>query len=275
MPDGVPGLGFFRTLVTRRTLLYQLVRRDFERRFIGSAAGWLWGVIQPLMLLLSWTFVFHWVMKQRVPEGESTANYTVFLFCGYLPFMLFQETVLRSSTSLVENANLITRTVFPSEMIPVSIFLSSLVNHAITLVIAVAGVLVTGGVPGMAALWIPVYLLILALFSVGVAWIAASLQVYLRDVAQIVTVLLTFWFWLTPIFITERQIVSAEIPDWVRLVPALNPLTPFVRAYRDGLLGGPAAGMASIAVIAGVSLAVFAAGGLIFRQLKRGFADVL
>ena len=115
---GVPGKHFLRNLFAGRTLLIQLVKRDFAKRFVGSAGGWLWGVIHPLVMLLSWTFVFQICMKQEPPPGEVTDNYTVFLFSGFLPWLLFQETVTRSATTLLENSNLITKTVFPSEILP-------------------------------------------------------------------------------------------------------------------------------------------------------------
>ena len=98
----IPGSYFFQNLIERRALLYQLVRRDFEQRFIGSAAGWLWGLIHPLVLLVSWTFVFQMCMKQTLPPGEVTQNYSLFLICGFLPWLLFQETVKRSASSMVE-----------------------------------------------------------------------------------------------------------------------------------------------------------------------------
>src|SRR5690348_9997261 len=137
----LPGTLFARNLVERRTLLFQLVRRDFEQRFVGSAAGWVWGIVHPLVLLASWIFVFQWCLHTQLPANEVTQNYSLYLFCGFLPWLLFQETVQRSASSLLENSNLITKTVFPSEIVPVSIFLSSLINHlmALALVIAVVG----------------------------------------------------------------------------------------------------------------------------------------
>src|SRR5687767_15416330 len=119
----VPGKHFIGNLIASRTLLYQMVRRDFRQRFVGSAAGWLWGLIHPLVMLASWTFVFQICMGQTLPPGEVTENYTVYLFTGYLPWLLFTETVTRSATTLVDNSNLITKTVFPSEILPVSVFL--------------------------------------------------------------------------------------------------------------------------------------------------------
>ena len=262
----LPGKHFLWNLIEKRTLLAQLVRRDFEQRFVGSVAGWLWGIIQPLVLLLSYSFVFGVCLKQN----EITPNYSFFLFAGMLPWMLFSETVNRSAMSLLEQSNLITKTVFPAEIVPVSIFLSSLASHALALgMLIVAAALWLNHVSPMLLL-LPLYALMLGVFAVGIGWIAASLQVYLRDTAQVLTVILTFWFWLTPIFITEEQ-----FPESLRFLIAGNPLAYIVRAYREALLTYRLPDPADLAVFASWAVASFVTGGLFFRQMKRGFADVL
>lgn len=254
----------------RRSLLFQLVRRDFEQRFVGSVVGWVWGIIHPLVLLLSWTFVFSICLHQKMPRGEVTDNYPLFLFAGMLPWLLFSETVQRSSSSLIEQATVITKTVFPAEMVPVSIFLSSLVSHlmALGLVVAATGIWLNQISAGLALL--PVYMLLLGMFAVGLGWILASLQVYLRDTTQVLTVVLTFWFWTTPIFITERQ-----FPARLRFLLAGNPLAYLVRGYRALLLSGQWPGLEDLGILTAFAVAAFLAGGLFFRHMKRGFADVL
>jgi ABC-type polysaccharide/polyol phosphate export permease len=266
----IPGALFLQNLVERRSLLFQLVRRDFEQRFVGSAVGWIWGVIHPLVLLASWTFVFSICLHQKMPAGEVTDNYPLFLFAGMLPWLLFSETVQRSASSLVEQASLITKTVFPAEMVPVSIFLSSLVSHLIALALAVAAVGIWLNQISAGLVLLPFYMLLAGLFAVGLGWILASLQVYLRDTAQVLTVILTFWFWLTPIFITEQQ-----FPVRLRFLLAGNPLAYLVRAYRELLLSGQWPRPDELLTMTLFALATFLLGGLFFRHMKRGFADVL
>src|SRR5208283_1534333 len=182
-------------------------------------------------LLISWIFVFQLCMKSTLPKTEVTQNYALFLFCGFLPWLLFQDTVQRSASSILDHANLITKTVFPAEIIPVSIFLSSLINHLITLSLAIAVVAIYLRHFSIWILMLPVYMLLIGLFAIGVGWIVASLQVYLRDTAQVLAVILIFWFWVTPIFISEQQ-----IPPRLRFALHLNPLAFIVQAYRDRLL---------------------------------------
>ena len=268
-PRTIPGTHFLRNLLERRSLLFQLVRRDFEQRFVGSIVGWVWGLIHPLVLLLSWTFVFSICLHQRMPAGEVTDNYPLFLFAGMLPWLLFSETVQRSSSSLVEQANLITKTVFPAEMVPVSIFLSALVSHFMALGLVVIAVSIWLNQISVGLVLLPVYTLLLGMFAIGLGWILASLQVYLRDTAQVLTVILTFWFWWTPIFITETQ-----YRGW-RFLLAGNPLVYAVRAYRKLLLSQQWPGLNDLTVMAMFAVVTFIAGGMFFRQMKRGFADVL
>jgi lipopolysaccharide transport system permease protein len=266
----IPGRHFARNLIYRRTLLFQLVRRDFEQRFIGSTVGWLWGLILPLVQLVSWVFVFQVCLHTQVSPNEVTTNYPLFLFCGFLPWLLFSDTVTRSASSLVDNANLITKTVFPAEIVPVSIFLSSLISHLMVVALAVAIVSLSIGHFSLWMLSLPLYMLMIGLFAIGVGWIVASLQVYLRDTAQVLSVVLVFWFWVTPIFITEDK-----FPERARFVLHLNPLAFLVRAYRDRLLSSRIPSLHDLAIVAAYGLTAFVVGGLFFRHLKRGFADVL
>src|SRR5579872_5370066 len=162
----VPGALFLRNLVERRSLLFQLVRRDFQQRFVGSVAGWLWGIIHPLVLLACWTLVFGYFLHQTLPAGQP-GTYPLFLFAGMLPWLLFSETVQRSSVSLIEHAGLITKTVFPAEMVPLSVFLSSLVSHLMALVLAIIAAEVWLGSFSPVLAILPVYMLLLGMFAVG------------------------------------------------------------------------------------------------------------
>jgi lipopolysaccharide transport system permease protein len=266
----LPGRHFVRNLVERRALVAQLVRRDFEQRYVGSAVGWLWGVVNPLVQLGIWYFVFQICLKMELPPNAPGQNYAMYVMTGYLPWILFQETVMRSSGSLVEQSNLITRTLFPSEVVAVSIFLSSLIHHLIgvTLVAVVWLALVHTVSPFV--LMLPIYMFFVGLLGVGIGWIASSLHVYLRDTGQVLGVVMMVWLWLTPIMISYDK-----IPERYRFLMTWNPMSWIVGAYRDRLLTTGAPDLKQLAVIAGYSAAIFLLGGLFFRHLKRGFADVL
>jgi lipopolysaccharide transport system permease protein len=266
----IPGRHFLKNLVERRTLVAQLVRRDFQARYVGSAAGWLWGAVHPLVLLASYYFVFQVCLKMKLPDGEVTNSYLMYLFSGFLPWLLFQETVMRSAGSLIDHSNLITKTVFPAEVVAVSIFLSSLIHHMIALVLVIAVAAIFLKAVTFKILLLPIYMFFIGLLAVGVGWFVSSLHVYLRDTAQVLSVVMTLWFWITPIMILQNQ-----IPEPFQILVKLNPMSLVVHGYRYRLLSPLWPSWTELAVLAAYSCTVFVLGGLFFRHLKRGFADVL
>ncbi len=264
------GGNFLRNLLSRRVLIANLVARDFRQRYVGSSLGWLWAAVHPAVLLASYTFVFSIVFKVKVAPGAGTRSFALYVFAGILPWLLFQETVERSATCVVDYANLITKSVFPSEVLPITIFCSNLLRHligvAVLLVIAVAAV--ERMTPAVALL--PVYLLLLALFTLGVSWLVASLQVFLRDTSQVLSIVLTCWFWATPIFFSAQL-----LPARLRFIVKMNPVAYVVEAYRRSILAGQAPQAGDLGLLAALSAATFVAGGLFFRHTKRAFGDVL
>jgi ABC-type polysaccharide/polyol phosphate export permease len=265
-----PGRHFLKNLVERRALTAQLVRRDFKQRYVGSAAGWLWGIVNPLVQLGVWYFVFVVCLEMKLPADAPGRNYAVWLMAGYLPWMLFSETVIRSSGALVEHANLITKTVFPAEVVAVSVFLSSLIHHLIGIVLVLVAALVLGVHMGPFLLLLPLYMFFVGMLGVGIGWVASSLHVYLRDTGQVLAVLMMVWLWVTPVMISEDK-----IPANFRFLIHWNPMSFVVDAYRKRLLTADWPDLAQLGVIAAYAAVVFVAGGLFFRHLKRGFADVL
>ncbi len=266
----IPGTYFLRNLVIHRSLVFQLVRRDFQQRFVGSVVGWVWGIIHPLVLLVAYTFIFTYCLRMRLDPGQATDNYPIFLFAGMLPWLLFQETVQRSASALVEYANLIKKSVFPAEIVPVAIFLSNLLSHFLALLLLVTAVAVWLKHISAILFVLPVYFFLIGLFSLGLAWITASLNVFLRDTAQVLSVLLTFWFWLTPIFIAE-----AQFPRTVHWLVTFNPLAYAVRGYRTSILSSHLPAARDLLLLTLYAVLSFVLGGLFFRHTKKGFADVL
>lgn len=263
-----PGKHFLRNLVHRRTLLFQLVRRDFEQRFVGSVIGWIWGIINPLVLLVSYIYVFVIVSKQTL-HGELTDNYPLFIFSGMLPWTLFSETVQRSASSLLEHANLITKSMFPAEIVPVAVFLSNLIGHALAFLLMLIALLLTHTL-AWPILLLPFYTFLVGLFAIGLGWIAAALHVFLRDTAQVIGVILTLWFWLTPIIIPAKA-----TPSRFWFILRFNPMYYAVELYRTAFFSPHPPEWRDLATFAAASAATFIGGGLFFRYVKRGFADVL
>ena len=252
------------------TVLFQLALRDFRQRYVGSMLGWLWGLVHPLVLLGVYTFLFSHAFGARLPPEESTGNYPLFLLAGLLPWLLLSETLTRSVTSLTEHSTLIKKSVFPSEAIPASILASTAFAHLLSLVVLVIAAAFWGHRPTVALALLPLYVVAVSLFTLGLAWIAAGLHVYLRDVAQVLSVGLTAWFWLTPVFLPEsfyRGRLDVAL-DW-------NPVRFAVSGYRQVILGGGAPSLAELGCLLAFATAAFGLGAIFFRRAKKGFPDVM
>lgn len=258
---------FLRKMHRQRHLIFSFVRRDLRARYVGSLIGIFWSVLHPLVLLASYTFVFAGVFK--VPVASAHGSFALFLFCGILPWLFFQETLIRSAGILLENSQILKKTLFPAEILPITVVCSTLVHHGIGFCVLLSALLWKGLLTWTVVL-VPLYLVLLALLALGLAWIVSALQLYLRDTAQVLSVLLIFWFWFTPIFY-ERSMAPKWIAGWL----GLNPLTYVVESYRMLLLEGRVPPWHSFWPLLLSALVAFFLGGLLFRSLKREFVDVL
>jgi lipopolysaccharide transport system permease protein len=248
-------------------LLKELVKRDFQGRYAGSLLGFVWSFVQPLFLLVLFTFVFSTVMKISL-VGERTDNFGVFLFAGLLPWMAFQEGVQRGSSAITDNAEMVRKLSFPSEILVLTTVLAALLHEAIALalfavVLAAFGELVPSSLP-----WLLVALPLQVAFTLGLGLLLAAVNVFFRDIAQLLGLLLTGWFYFTPVVYPLNL-----VPD--RFLPflQLNPLTALVGLYRQALLGGRLTAPASLACLLAAAALLLTAGLWTFRRLKPAFVD--
>ncbi len=258
----------FRKLFANRNLLKNLIIRDLKHRYVGSIGGFLWSVVHPIVLLVSYTFIFG-VLGIQPGTGSGTDSFAIFLLCGLLPWILFSDTIIRNCSVISENAPLITKTTIPAEILPISVTISNLIHHLIGLVILFA-VIIASSTLHFSALWILLYMFMLLLLAQGLGWIVAGLHVFLRDTIQALQILLLLWFYFTPILYTIDR-----VPDNLRLLSALNPMSLIVTGYRNSILHMPQPGGAHIVIVFAASVLVFIVGALFFRQTKPTFPDVL
>jgi ABC-type polysaccharide/polyol phosphate export permease len=252
-------------LADNRNLLKNLVARDLKHRYVGSFGGFMWSVVQPIVQLLTYWFAFRVGILSR--PGLEHVSIPVFLFCGILPWFLFTDTVVRNCSAITDNASLITKTIIPAEILPIAITISNLVNHAIGLAVLLLVLAFSGTVP-LSVVGIFLYLPMLVLFAQGLGWIVAGLQVFVRDTMQVVQIALSLWFWLTPVMYSLED-------KGFQNVAMLSPIAVIVTGYRNSLLGLNQPGPGYVALAAGISVAVFLIGAMLFRQAKPAFADVL
>lgn len=260
-----------RNLWRYRDLVWQMAERDTRSRYRGSAGGLFWVAFHPLLMLAVYTFFFTEVFPSRwsVATGSRGA-FALVVFVGLLMHGLLAEAMSRAPTLIVGNANLVKKVVFPLDLLPVISLGSTLFHFAIGLVIWLAFHLYLEGLPPLTSLWLPLIVLPLALFSLGLGWWLASLGVYLRDVGQVVPVVVTILLFASPIFYPLDALKGLP-----RSLVLASPLTVPVEQARRVLIEGRMPDFAALGIYAAVALIVAYVGFVWFQGTRKGFADVV
>jgi lipopolysaccharide transport system permease protein len=259
-----------RILIVHRKVIGTFVRRDLRGRYVNSVLGLAWAVIQPLSLLVLYTFVFSVVLGIRLGRDTSTAGFAFYLFCGMLPWLAFAEGLSRSASVVIDHAHLIKKVVFPSEILPAYVVASALVSELIGLAVFVLAVSVFYEPPGWTLLALPLVMAGQVLLTLGLGWLLASLNVFLRDVGQGLGLGLTLWMLLTPIFYPADM-----VPARLRWALRWNPLYYVVEGYRDVLLDHRLPAPGHLVALGTIAVAAFVGGSWFFRRSKNAFIDVI
>jgi ABC-type polysaccharide/polyol phosphate export permease len=260
------------TLVRYRGLIRSLVARELKARYRGSVLGFFWSFVNPLMLLSIYTFVFSTIMPNRV---EGVQPYALFMFCGLLPWTWFSSSLVEASGALISGSNLIKKVLFPAEVLPIVSVLANMVHFFLGMPIMAAFFFGLGYAPDWPNLvWLPLVIVIQLVFTVGLSLGLAALTVHFRDIRDLLSNLLTFWFFSTPIiypyFMEEVQRLK-----WLF---NLNPFFHLAVSYQEILFfrGSFVQGhLALLVAFGGVSLLVFLAGYWLFDRLRDSFAEVV
>ena len=247
-----------------------MVRRDILARYRGSFGDVLWTVLNPLLLIGTYFVVFGVLLQSKFGPDNSRTGYVLYLLAGILPWLAFSEAVGRSPHVMVEHRNFIKKLVFPVEILPVTQTISALVTQAFALAIFVVALVIVRGSMPLTALFLPVLLVPQLMFTLGIAWFLSALGVFLRDLSQIISFLLTLWFWLTPICYPEITIQGG-----LARILTKNPIYTLVRGYRAILLEGSPPEFHSLWKLWPVSGVVFVLGYAWFHKLRKSFADVI
>jgi len=261
---------FLRSVYRNSYMIRSMVIRDMRSRYVGSFLGIFWSVIHPLTQLLIYYFIFSVILKIRLGPEYGGTNFAIWLVAGLVLWTFFADVVTRAPAAVLEQSSLITKMVFPSEILPFTHLVAAMVNHLIAVVIFICFLLISGSDVTLNIFLIVPVLLVTGIFALGISWMLSALNVFLRDIGQIIGVFVNIWFFLTPIMYPLHL-----IPDKLQKVYVLNPMLHAVEAYRAALLGKTNFDFEGLAYLLIVSFVTFAVGGLIFKKLKPAFADVL
>jgi lipopolysaccharide transport system permease protein len=254
-----------------RELTLALIQREILGRYRGSALGILWSFIHPLFMLAVYTFVFSVVFQARWgSDSNSKAEFALVLFAGLILFNLFAECITRSPGLILENANYVKRVVFPLEILPWVSMGSALFHAMVSLVVWFIFYAILFGLPKVTTLLLPGVILPTIFFTMGLSWFFSALGVYLRDISQLTTILVTVTMFLAPIFYP----ISA-LPDNFKPLLFLNPLTPTLEQFRGILIWGQMPELKVWISYLAASALVAWLGFAWFQKVRRGFADVL
>lgn len=259
-----------RTLWRNRSLIRVMVRRDVLGRYRGSFGGSLWTIINPLLLMLTYYFVFGMVLRARFPGDPSRSGFVLYFLSGMLPWLAFSESAARAPTVLLEHRNFVKKLVFAVETLPANLVVAGLVSEFFAVALFCMFLLVLRhGVP-LTVLWLPVLLVPQVLFTAGVSWFLAALGAFLRDLGQFIGFLMTIWFFITPICYPEDS-----LPASTRVLLSKNPIYVLVRGYRAIFLESHAPAFGPLWKLWLLAAIVFVAGYAWFYKFRRSFADML
>lgn len=252
-----------------------LVARDLKVRYKNSALGIIWSMLNPLGMMLVFTLVFTVLIPNNTVE-----RFPIFLLCGLLPWNWFTGSLMGSVYSVVNNAPLVKKVFFPREVLPISVVLSNLMHFLIALVVLFAMMLVFQTPLTQWALLLPIVIAIQLMFTLGLAFCLSAINVYYRDTAQIIEVLLLAWFFLTPVFysmdvVPQQAVVLGVMLPVQRLAYILNPMASLIASYRIILYNGAPPALDFFLRTLVTALVFLALGYLFFQRASRNFGEVL
>lgn len=261
----------FQRFWKNRALIFSLASREVATRYRGTFGGLLWALVQPIMMLAIYTFVFSVIFKSRWEHSNSSdAEYALILFIGLFVFQVFSECINRAPGLIVGNVNYVKKVLFPLEVLPIVVLYSSLFQLAVSFIVWLVAYTYFIGFPSATGVYFPFVLVPLLFISLGFSWLLASLGVYVRDISQIINILTTVLFFMSPIFYP----ISA-VPDRFHIYYKLNPVTYAVETSRDVLFFGRVPSFSTWAVWLCISIFVAWIGYFWFQKTRKGFADVL
>jgi len=245
-----------------RALIASLVLREMKLRYQGSVLGFLWTFLNPFLLMCLYTIVFSIFLRIKVE------NYPVFLFCGLLPWVCFSTSILEGANSIIRGRDLITRVLFPPQVLPVVTVFSNLANFILSLPILFVFLLLFKVKIGIALIALPIVMIIQVVITTGLVLMFSALNVRFRDLRHILGNMIMMWFFVTPILYP-----STSIPVKFRFITYINPMAMLINTYRDILFYGEFPDWFLLGITLCFGFSIFFLGNLIFNRYKESFPE--
>ena len=260
----------FQALWQYRQFVFSSIRSEFSSRFARSKLGGLWAIFNPLAQVAIYALILSNIMQARVAGIEGQYAFTIYLSAGMLAWNLFSEIVSRCVNVFIVNGNLIKKAMFPKIVLPAITVGSCLLDNVMLFIAILVIFALVGHVPGFSIIWLPLLTLATVALAVGVGLILGIFNVFIRDVGQVVPIVLQILFWFTPIVYP-----LSIIPESYRHYLYLNPIYPLVSAYQDVLVYGVAPNLTHVLAITAFSTGLMLLGFILFTRASEEMADVL
>ncbi len=248
-----------------RTMISSLVKRDLRGRYKGSVLGFLWTFLNPLFQLIVYTFVFSVIMRAGIED------YYLFLFVALVPWTYFSTCVGGGAGCIINQKDLVEKIYFPREVLPISYVISQLVNMLLTFIVVILVLLVSGKGVNLLVWWyLPIIILLETLLSFGLTLLFSAITVYFRDMQFLLSIITMAWQFLTPVMYSVDM-----VPERLRPIFYLNPMTPIIVAYRDIFYYKQAPEMQTLIMGTVMGVIMLFVGWFSFGKLKRRFAEVM
>jgi lipopolysaccharide transport system permease protein len=248
----------------RRDLLWHMTVRHLRGQYKQSVLGYAWAFVNPLSQMLIMTFVFSTILRFK----SEDVPYPLFLFVGLVPWIFFSGAVSSATDSVVGAAGLVTKVYFPREVLPTAAVFTKLVDLVFGLIILGGLMVYYGEPPELTSWWLPILFAIHTIFILGLSYPLAALNLFFHDVRFLVGVVMTLWFYLTPVLYPVDL-----VPERYQLVYDLNPNSLFINAYRRVLLHGESPGLEKVMLGLAIAVATFLIGYYLFKRMEPTFAD--
>lgn len=265
--------GIVRDIFRFRSFIIGSIRRDIQSQYQGSLLGGTWVILQPLAMIAIYTLVFSNVMRSRLPGIDAAYGYSIYLCAGVLTWGYFSEGLTRLQGVFIANSNLLKKAAFPRICLPLIAIGTASFNFFIIFTLFLLFLLFSGNWPGWTLLALLAPLIVQIILTTGVGILAATLNVFFRDIGQLVNVGLLFWFWLTPIVYP-----ISVLPDWTQGWLWLNPFSILMHHYQQILLMGQlpdALAWQRLALLAVFAVLLLAWGWKVYRVRAPEMADEL
>jgi lipopolysaccharide transport system permease protein len=259
-----------RAIWAYRFFILSSIKTEFRSRFARSKLGGLWMVLHPLAQVLVYALILSQIMKAKLPGVESQYAYPIYILSGMVGWTLFSEIVNRLLNVFIENANLLKKMVFPKLALPLITIGSSFINFAILFVMMYVVFGFLGHLPYHAIYWMPLLVVITIALGVGIGLFFGVLNVFIRDVGQVMNIVLQFWFWLTPIVY-----MSSIIPQKYHTLLMLNPMTGIIMGYQNVLLYNKAPDLKLLIYPSIVAFIFLVLALYMYKKANEDMADVL